>query len=140
DDIHRRRPQEARHEGVGRLGVDLDRGAELPDSPALHDGDPVPEAHGLDLVVGDVDGGRADAPLELLELVACRGTELRVQVGAWLAEQEYPRLADDGPGQRHPLALASRGLTGPPPEPAPGPDERGRPLAFLGGPLPAHAL
>ena len=140
DDIHRRRPQEAGHEGVGRLGVDLDRRAELPDSPALHDGDPVPEAHGLDLVVGDVDGGRTDAPLELLELVACRGTELRVQVGEWLVEQEYRWLADDGPGQRHALALAARELARLAVEQVTDPEERGRPLDSLGDLLPAHAL
>ena len=76
-------------------------------APVGEHGDPVAQAHRLHLVVGDVDGRGADLLLEPLQLVAGAGPQLRVQVGQWLVEQEHVRLADQRPGQRHPLPLAA---------------------------------
>jgi len=40
--------------------------ADLADRPLVHHGDPVAQAHGLGLVVGDIDRGHLDLPLEEL--------------------------------------------------------------------------
>ena len=74
--------------------------------------DAIAHAHGLDLVVRDVDGGRAHLLLELLQLTARAGPQLRVQIGQRLIEQEHGWLAHERAGQRHPLALAARKLAG----------------------------
>ena len=76
----------------------------------VHDRDPIPHAHRLDLVVGDVDGGRADAALELLELVAGRGPALGIQVRERLVQQEDVRIADERARKRDALPLTAREL------------------------------
>ena len=73
--------------------------------PLVHDRDAVAHAHGLDLVVGDVDRRRAHPPLESLQLVARRGAPLGIEVGERLVEQEDGRLAHQGPRQGDPLPL-----------------------------------
>ena len=110
DDVHRRRAEEAGDERVGRLAVDFGRRAQLSDPAPLHDGDAIAQAHGLDLIVRDVDGGDADPALELLQLVARRGPELRVEVRQRLVEQEHRGLAHDRARQCDALPLAAREL------------------------------
>ena len=65
----------------------------------------VAERHGFYLVVGDVDGGDAKPFVQLVQRGAHGDPELGVQVGQRLVHQEGPRLADDGPAHRDPLAL-----------------------------------
>src|SRR5918994_26610 len=60
EEVHRRIADEAADEPVGRGVVDLERTADLDDLAGPHDRDPVAHAQCLDLVVGDVDGGRPD--------------------------------------------------------------------------------
>ena len=55
--IHRRRPDEAGHEQVARLGVDLAGRTDLLHHALVHDDDAIGHGHGLDLVVGHVDHG-----------------------------------------------------------------------------------
>ena len=54
--------------------------------------DAIAHAHGLDLVVRNVDGGRAHLLLELLQLVARACAQLGVEIGQRLVEQEYGGL------------------------------------------------
>ena len=54
NEVHRRLTDEACHEGVGRVGINLIGGANLLDRPFVHDDDAVGEGHGLYLVMGDV--------------------------------------------------------------------------------------
>ena len=61
----------------------------------------------LELVVGDVDHGRADAVVQPPQLDAHVGAQRWVEVGQRLVEQEDGRSADEGAGQRHPLPLAA---------------------------------
>ena len=73
----------------------------------VEDQDAVAHGHGFDLVVGDVDGGGADAAVEALELFAGRGAELSVEIGKRLVEKEDGGLADDGAGQGDALAFTT---------------------------------
>ena len=76
--------------------------------PAVpQDADAVAERHGLDLVVGHVDGGHAEPLVQLLERAPHGHAQLGVQVGQRLVHQERLRLADDGPAHRDPLPLAA---------------------------------
>src|SRR4029077_4725711 len=124
------------HEGVGGVVVDLIGGADLLDRALVEHGDAVTEAHRLDLVVGDVDGGDPDPLLELLQLIAGRRAELRVQVGQRFVEQEHLWLPDQRPGQGDPLAFPAGQLPGPAVEPAVDPPPAWPPAALLPAPGP----
>ena len=90
------------------------RRVDLEDSPAVQDRDPLPERHGLDLVVRDVDGGHAESRVQLRERGAHAHAELGVQVRERLVHEEGLRLAHDCAAHRHPLALAAGELRRPP--------------------------
>jgi hypothetical protein len=60
--------------------------------------------------VCDIDGCGADPLLELLQLVAREGTELGIEVGERLVQQEDTRLANQRARERDPLPLAARKL------------------------------
>ena len=60
-EVHRRRADEARDEDVVRPVVEVARGVDLLQVAVLEHAHPVAHGHGLDLVVGDVDGGRCRA-------------------------------------------------------------------------------
>jgi hypothetical protein len=81
--------------------------------------------------VRDVDRGRGDAPLELLQLVPRGGPELGVKVRERLVQQEHGRLAHHGARQRHPLALTARELSRLAREQPLDPEERRGPLDLL---------
>jgi hypothetical protein len=82
-------------------------GVHLLQQPVLQHGDPVAHRHGLDLVVGHVDGGGAQPTLQGGDLGTGLHPQLGVQVGQRLVHQEDLRLPDDRPAHRHPLALAA---------------------------------
>ena len=65
-----RRAQESRHKLVGRVAIQLVRGALLHDFPVLEQHDVVGHGHGFGLVMGYVNGGDAQLQLDFLELVA----------------------------------------------------------------------
>ena len=74
---------------------------------------PVAHRHGLDLVVGDVDGGDAEVVLDAGDLGAHLHAQLGVEVRQRLVHEERLRVAHDGPAHGDPLALAAgerRGL------------------------------
>src|SRR5215475_7410445 len=119
--------------------LDLVGSADLLDPPLVEHGDAVTEAHRLDLVMGDVDGGDPHPLLELLQLVTGRRAELGVQVGQRLVEQEHLRLPDQGAGQRDPLALAAGQLPGPAVEQLVNAEPAGCPAHLLRPLLPRYA-
>ena len=140
EQVHRRRAEEAGHEGVRRLVVDLLGAAELAHLAAAHHRDAVAQAHRLHLVVGDVEGGGAQPALELLELVAGQGAELGVEVRQRLVEEEDVRVADHRPGQGHPLPLTSGEGAGLPLQEPLDAEHLRRPLDLAGDALPRRAL
>ena len=62
-EIHGRRPDESSHEHVHGMVVEILRSVTLLQDSASQDGHPITHGHGLDLIVGDVDGGHSQAPL-----------------------------------------------------------------------------
>jgi hypothetical protein len=108
--VHRRRADELRDEEVGGPVEELQRRAGLLDPALAHDDDLVGHGHGLDLVVGDVDGGGAQALVQLADLGTHLHTQLGVQVRQRFVEQEDLRVAHDGAPHRHALALPAREL------------------------------
>ena len=125
DEIHRRRADERGDEEVSRLGVEPLRRVDLEQPPVAHDGDPLPEGHRLDLVVGDVERGDAEPVVELRQRGAHPDPELRVEVRERLVHQERLRLPRDRPAHRDALALASGELRRPPVEQLAEPEQLG---------------
>ena len=107
EEVHRRRADEAGHEEVLRVVVELARRVELLQDPGAHDGHAVAEGHGLGLVVGHVDRRRAQAVLEARDGGAHLDAELRVEVRQGLVHEEGGRLADDRAAHGDALALAA---------------------------------
>ena len=107
DDVHGWRADEARGENrrwprietVGRCG--------LLDLSFAHEDDLVGHAHGLALVMGDVDHSDAELLLQRADLAPHLGAQLRVEVGERLVHQANRRLRDDGAAERHALLLAA---------------------------------
>ena len=91
DEVHLRRAEEAGDEAGRRPLEQLERRALLLDLAVAHEHDPVGERHRLDLVVGDVDHGRAELLVQPLDLAAHLVAELGVEVGQRLVEQEELR-------------------------------------------------
>ena len=100
-------PRKPATNGVGGPAIDLERRADLHDLALVHDADAAAHRHRLDLVVGDVDHGRAEAPVQLDQLAARRDAQRRVEVRQRLVEQEDLRVAHDRAAERHALALAA---------------------------------
>ena len=107
EEVHGRRAEEAGDERVGGLVVDFLRLSQLADLAGVHHRDPVAQAHRLHLVVRHVDGGRSEAPLELLQFVARQIAQLGVEVTEGLVEEEHVRLADHRPRERDALPLSA---------------------------------
>ena len=105
---------EAGDEHVAGRVVEVAGRALLGDHAAVHHDDPVGDRQRLLLVVGHVDHGDAEPPLQLADLLAHAAAQPRVQVGQRLVEQEHGRLEDEGAGDGHALLLAARQLAGQP--------------------------
>ena len=108
DKVHRRRAQEGGNEGIGRIVIDVSGCADLVHDTFIQNHDAVAHGHGFHLIVRDVDGGRTYAAVELLELLASRGSELGVEVGERFIEKKDGRFTHNGARQCDPLTLASR--------------------------------
>jgi len=90
--------------------------------------------------MGDVDGGGAQAALELLQLVAGEVAELGVEVGERLVEEEHIRVAHHRPGQGHPLPLTAGELPGLALQQPVDAEHLCRPLHLAGDAVPGCAL
>ena len=106
-EVHGRRADEAGDEQVDGRVVQRLRAVDLLQLAVTQHADPLAQGHGLDLVVGHVDGGDAEPLVQLRQRGAHRDAELGVQVGQRLVHQEGLRLADDGPAHGDALALAA---------------------------------
>src|SRR3954454_1537689 len=79
--VHRRRADETGDELVVRPVVQFKGRADLLDDAVMHHHDLVGHGHGLDLVVGDVDGGGFQPLVQFLDLGAHRNAQLGIEVG-----------------------------------------------------------
>ena len=105
DPVHR--PDEAHHERVRRLVVELARRRDLLDAALVHDDDGVGELERLLLVVRDEDRRHVHLVVEaeqpLAQLLAHAGVERAER----LVEQEHLRLGSERTRERHALPLAA---------------------------------
>jgi hypothetical protein len=111
--IHGRRADEAGDELVRRLIVDRLRLVALLQDSILHDRDPLSHRHGLHLIVGDIDGGDAQAAMQADQLGSSLDAQLGVEVGERLVHEKDFGLAHDRAAQRDALPLAARKLLRP---------------------------
>ena len=107
DEVHLGAADEACYEQVaGRIVQGLG-GVKLLDDAVLHNDDPVAHGHSLGLVVGDVDKGGVQLPVQTGDLSTHGGTQLGVQVGKRLVQQEDGRIPDHCTAQSHTLTLTT---------------------------------
>ena len=92
--------------------VQVLRRVDLLQQALAHHGDARAHRHRFDLVVRDVDEGRAEAAVQLDQLGARLHTQFRVQVRERLVHQENLRLANDGATKRDALPLPAGQLLG----------------------------
>ena len=111
-EVHLRRADETGHEPVHGRPVDFRGRADLLQLAGLEDRDSIAHGGGFGLVVGDVDGGHAEALLELADFDPHLVTQVSIEVGERLIEQEYARLAHEGAAERHALPLAAESSLG----------------------------
>ncbi len=82
----------------------------MPYGSLAEDGDPVGELERLRLVVGHVQGGEPEPVLHRQQLVAQLVTDLGVDVGQRLVEEDEVVALDDGTRERDALLLATTDL------------------------------
>ena len=112
EEVHPGAADEARDEQVARPVVEFQGRAHLLDDPALQHHDLVGHGHGLDLVVGDVDHGRAQLLVQPADLDPGLHAQGRVQVGRAARRTGTRRVRARSPGRsRH--AAAGRRRAGP---------------------------
>jgi hypothetical protein len=107
DHVHRRAADETADEEIDGPVVELLGSRDLLQLALPHHRHAVAHGHRLDLVVRDVDGGRAEVPYEARDLRAQLHAQLRVQIGERLVHQKRLRLTDDRAAHRDTLALAA---------------------------------
>src|ERR1035437_4561349 len=106
----------AADEGRAELGrrhvVDVRRRCDLLDLAAIHHRHAIGDRHRLGLVVGDVDGGDADALLDQPDLVAQSAAHHRVQGRERFVEKEHFGVRRQGSTEGAALGLAAADLLG----------------------------
>ncbi len=85
---------------------DVVRLAHLHDASQVHDRDAVREVPRRGQVVGDVEVGEPEVPLNVLHHVEDLRPGGQVDHGDGLVRDQHGRVQDEGPGRGHPLALA----------------------------------
>ena len=100
-------PTKAGREAAQRLAVDLERRADLLDIALVHHADAVGDRQRLLLVVGDVDGGDAEAALDVADILAQLDAQLRVEIGQRLVHEQQRRADRHGARQADALLLAA---------------------------------
>src|SRR5690606_19443366 len=111
-EVHGWRSDEAGDELVRGPVVEVDRRVHLLDVAVLHDHDARAHRHGLDLVVGHVDGRHGKALVQLQDGGAHLDAQLGVEVRERLVHEEDLGLANDRAAQRDALPLTAGQLAG----------------------------
>ncbi len=104
-------PRKSATKQVGRTVVHLLRLADLLDLSSLHHNHAGSKGHRLELVVGDIDGGRAKRLMQLLDLGAHRGPQLGIEIGEAFVEQKHLGIAQPAPARWRRAAAVTRELT-----------------------------
>src|SRR6476661_3870247 len=104
------RTDETCDERCPRLVIKLLRRADLLEPPGVHHGDAIGQHERFRLVVRDVDEGRAEVCLQLLELDLHVFAQLEIERTERLVEQQQRRFEHEAPRDRDPLPLSARQL------------------------------
>ena len=107
DQVHCRRADETGNEQVRRLVIQRPGGVALLEDAVLQHRHAVAHRHGLDLVVGHVDGGHRQARLQFGQLGAGLYPQLRVEVRQRFIHQVHGGTTNDRSAHRHALTLAA---------------------------------
>ncbi len=110
DEVDGRVAEQARDIDVGGRIVDDFRPVALHDPALEHDDDAVGQRHGLLVVLGDVEHGRAGAAQQVRQLEPHLVAQLGVDVAQRIVEQQDLGLSDEGARERRALLLAVRQL------------------------------
>ena len=108
--IHRRTADESGDKQIRGPMVDFVRRRVLLEKTFLEDRDAAGQRHRLHLIVRDVQRDDTQLMLQVLQLGAHVDAQTGVEIRQRLVHQKRLRAADDGPGQRDALPLASRKL------------------------------
>ena len=95
------------NEHVARHIVQVLRGIDLLDDAVLHNHDTVAHGHSLGLVVGNVDEGGSQLLVGRHPDQEGAGTQLSIQVGQGLVQQEDGRVTDHCTAQSNTLTLTT---------------------------------
>ena len=106
-EVHLGAADEACNEHVAGHIVQVLRGIDLLDDAVLHNNDTVAHGHSLGLVVGNVDEGGSQLLVQLDDLGAHGGTQLGIQVGQGLVQQEDCRVTNHCTAQSNTLTLTT---------------------------------
>src|SRR5205807_386918 len=108
------RADEIRNKGTIRQPVDFVGRAGLLDQPVTHHDDAVRHRQRFFQVVGDIDGGDAEAMLKLAQFDTHIGAQFGVEIRQRFVEQKNRRREYEGARQRYPLLLSAGQLRRPP--------------------------
>ena len=78
--VHGRAADKARHKAAGGLFIHLNRRADLLGNPLIHYHHPLGKGHRFDLIVGDIQRSRFQAPMQLLQFQTHLHAQLGVEV------------------------------------------------------------
>ena len=106
-EIHLRRTDKACHKLVAGIIVQILGRIHLLNDAVLHDHNPVPHGHGFRLVMGDIDKGGLKSLVKRGNLASHLRTQLGVQIGQRLIQQEYRRIPHHSAAQSHTLSLSA---------------------------------
>ena len=106
-EVHLRGTDKARDKQIYGVIVKVLRGIHLLNEAVFHNDDTGTHRHSFDLVVGDVNKGGGKSRVELGNFRSHGSTELCVEVGQRLVEQEHFRFADDGTAECDTLTLTA---------------------------------
>jgi hypothetical protein len=67
----------------------------------------VPQGHGFDLIMGNIQDGGFDLPVQMLEFQSHVDSELGIQVAQGFVQKKESGTANEGPAHGHSLPLAS---------------------------------
>ena len=107
EEVHLGASDEAGHELVGGIVVQVLGGIHLLHNAVLHNNDTAGHGHSFGLVMGNVDEGCLQSLMQLRDLSTHGNAQLGVQVGQGFVEQADLRLTDDSTSQSNTLALTA---------------------------------
>ena len=112
EDVHAGIADEACHEQVGRAGVQVRGRGHLLQAAGAQHRHARSERHGLDLVMGDIQGRGPEAPMQRRDLGSDLHSQLGIEVGERFVHEEHAGVAHHRAAHRDSLPLTTRQRAG----------------------------